>query len=57
MQIARIMREVGNPARQVFFSPMELTAWLGEMLTIPERTRLETFLREGEQIRARKKTD
>src|SRR6185369_3004749 len=41
MQIERIIREGGHQNRKAFLSVTELTAWLGEILTVRERTRLE----------------
>lgn len=45
MQLARIVREANNPDRRVFVVPMEAEAFLGEVLTTAERTRLARFLR------------
>ena len=55
MQVERIIRQAGYKNRRAFFSPTALTAWLGEILTLRERTRLEAFLREGAESRARQK--
>jgi len=55
MQVERIIRESGHQNRKAFLSSTELTAWLGELLTVRERTRLEAFLREGLESRARQK--
>ena len=55
MQVERIIREAGHQNRKAFLSPTELTAWLGEILTVRERTRLEAYLREGVESRARQK--
>jgi hypothetical protein len=56
MQVERIIRMAGHQNRKAFLSPTELTAWLGEILTVRERARLETYLREGAEARARPKT-
>ncbi len=55
MQIERIIREANVPNRKAFHSATELVAWLGEILTVRERTRLEAFLREGAESRTREK--
>jgi hypothetical protein len=55
MQIERIIRQAGHKNRKAFLSPVALTAWLGEILTVRERTRLESYLHEGEESRARQK--
>jgi hypothetical protein len=55
MQIERIIRQAGQPNRKTFLAPTELATWLGEILTVRERTRLESFLREGAESRARQK--
>lgn len=55
MQVERIIRQAGYKNRKAFFSAMTLTAWLGEVLTVRERTRLESFLHEGAESRARQK--
>jgi len=51
MQIERIIRESGAPGRRTFRTPHELGAWLGELLTPTERSRLDTFLRENARQR------
>jgi hypothetical protein len=48
LQIERMFREAGNPARRTFRVRSELVTWLGETLSPAERTRLATFLDEGE---------
>jgi hypothetical protein len=53
MQVERIIRQAGFKNRKAFFAPATLTAWLGEILTVRERTRLEQFLKEGVESRAR----
>ena len=55
MQIARIIRQTGFKNRRAFLSPTDLIAWLGEILTARERTRLENYLHEGVESRARTK--
>jgi len=44
LQLERTVRQAGNPSRRTFRDPAELTAWLGEVLTMEERTRLAMFL-------------
>jgi hypothetical protein len=44
MQITRIVREAKNPGRRVFSAPAELSAWLDEVITEAERSRLRFFL-------------
>jgi hypothetical protein len=53
MQVERIIRQAGFKNRRAFLSPKALTAWLGEILTARERVRLEQFLQEGVESRAR----
>jgi hypothetical protein len=53
MQIERIIRQAGFKNRKAFLVPGALVAWLGEILTARERTRLEQFLQEGAESRAR----
>ncbi len=55
MQVERIIRESGHQNRKAFLSATELVTWLGEILTLRERTRLENYLREGAESRARQK--
>jgi hypothetical protein len=45
MQLGRIVREANNPDRRVFLIPAEAEAFLGDVLTGPERARLARFLR------------
>ncbi len=45
LQLERTVRLAANPSRRTFRDPAELTAWLGEVLTMEERTRLALFLR------------
>jgi len=53
MQVERIIRQAGFKNRKTFLVPTALTAWLGEILTVRERGRLEQFLKEGVESRAR----
>lgn len=53
MQIERIIRQAGFKNRKAFLVPAALVAWLGEILTARERTRLEQFLQECAESRAR----
>ena len=53
MQIERIIRQAGFKNRRAFLSPVALTAWLGEILTVRERARLEQFVQDGAESRAR----
>lgn len=53
MQVERIIREAGHKNRKAFLSPSDLSAWLGEILTVRERGRLDSFLRDGPASRAR----
>jgi len=46
MQFFRLVRESQHPSRKVVTSNEELVAWLGPLLTPPERERLDAFLRE-----------
>ena len=55
MQVERIIRNAGYKNRKTFLSPTALTTWLGEILTLGERTRLDAFLRESAESRARPK--
>lgn len=45
-QLARGLQAAANPNRRAFRDPREAAAWLGEVLTPEERTRLAEFLRE-----------
>lgn len=53
MQVERIIRQAGFKNRKAFLAPAALVAWLGEILTTRERTRLEQFLQECAESRAR----
>jgi len=53
MQVERIIRQAGFKNRRAFLSPVALTAWLGEILTVRERARLEQFVQDGAESRAR----
>jgi len=53
MQVERIIRQAGFKNRRAFLAPTALVAWLGEILTTRERTRLEQFLQEGVESRMR----
>src|SRR3954469_7693315 len=53
MQIERIIRQAGFKNRKAFLAPAALVTWLGEILTARERTRLEQFLQECAESRAR----
>ena len=53
MQVERIIRQAGFKNRKAFLVPTALTAWLGEILTVRERARLDQFLQEGVESRAR----
>jgi hypothetical protein len=44
LQVQRMIREGNVPTRRTFRAPHELEAWLGEVLTPPERTRLGELL-------------
>jgi hypothetical protein len=47
LQMERLLREAGNPARRIFYSPAPLKAWLAEVLTPEEQARLDVFLDES----------
>jgi hypothetical protein len=53
MQVERIIRQAGFKNRKAFLAPAALVTWLGEILTARERTRLEQFLQECAESRAR----
>jgi hypothetical protein len=55
MQVERIIRNAGYKNRKAFLSPSALSTWLGEILNVRERARLETYLQEGAEYRARQK--
>lgn len=44
MQVARMIREAGNPSRRTFHDPGQLIAWLEESLTVGEATILRQLL-------------
>jgi hypothetical protein len=44
LQIERMIREAGSPVRRAFRDPPALSAWLGQLLSPAERTRLDAFL-------------
>ncbi|RYE89159.1 MAG: hypothetical protein EOO75_12295 [Myxococcales bacterium] len=45
LQLDRMLREAGHPARRSFDDRDAMSAWLEPMLTIEERDRLRAFLR------------
>jgi L-fucose isomerase-like protein len=45
LQIERTVKQAANPSRRTFRDAGELSAWLGQVLTVEERARLFTFLR------------
>ena len=47
MQVERVIHSGNQPNRRAFRSPTELAAWLGEVLTVPERAQLQLFLRKA----------
>ena len=47
LQIERILRNSASPNRKAFREPEQLKAFLGEVLTPLERSRLDAFLSEG----------
>lgn len=55
MQVERIIRQAGYKNRKAFLAPTALTAWLAEILAARERARLETYLQDGAESRARQK--
>jgi hypothetical protein len=46
LQVVRLVRESRHETRRLFFDEDELTRWLGEVLTDPEKVRLGEFLHE-----------
>lgn len=46
LQAQRILDTAGSPKRRLFYELAEAEAWLREVLTEPERTRLSAFLRQ-----------
>jgi hypothetical protein len=53
MQVERIIRQAGFKNRKAFLAPAALTTWLGEILSVRERARLDQFLQDGVESRAR----
>ena len=47
MQVERILRETSNPLRRMFFDPDEMAAWLAEIQTETEASRMRAFLGRG----------
>jgi hypothetical protein len=47
LQIKRMAAEAANAKRQVFAEPSALTTWLGEVLDVDERARLDAWVLEG----------
>jgi hypothetical protein len=47
LQLERLVREAGYTSRRTFRVAPELAAWLGEVLTVEERTRVSAFLASG----------
>ena len=52
LQLQRMIREAGSPARRTFPRRMAIESWLGERLSQPERERLHAFLDERERLLA-----
>jgi hypothetical protein len=50
LQVERLCREAGNPARRTFRDVKLLLAWLREILTPLESARAAKFIREGLQL-------
>jgi hypothetical protein len=48
LQVERVIRDANNTNRRVFRAPREMMAWLAEVLTPPEKARLERFVEEIE---------
>jgi hypothetical protein len=46
LQPSRLVRETRHESRRLFFDEDELTRWLGEVLSEPEKARLREFLQE-----------
>ena len=44
MQILRVIRESQHPHRRLFYDTLEISSWLGELLTPDETFRLREFL-------------
>lgn len=47
LQVERLCREAGNPARRTFRASEPLLVWLGELLTPLERARAVEFIKQG----------
>jgi len=47
LQFVRLIRDANLPNRKLFVHTSELVAWLSEVLTAPERERLQAFLNES----------
>ena len=47
LQVERLCREAGNPARRTFREVDPFRAWLREVLTPAESARAEEFIRQG----------
>jgi hypothetical protein len=47
LQVERLCREAGNPARRTFRNAEPLLVWLGEVLTPLERARAAAFIQQG----------
>ncbi|WP_394850087.1 hypothetical protein LZC95_21830 [Pendulispora brunnea] len=50
LQLQRMIREAGSPARRAFPRRLALESWLAERLSPPERERLHAFLDERERV-------
>jgi hypothetical protein len=46
LQVERVLRSGNNPNRRAFRRVEELVHWLSEVLTVPERVRLDRFVHE-----------
>jgi hypothetical protein len=53
LQVERVIRSSNNPNRRAFRVPEEAVAWLGEVLTVAEKVRLEQFVRSRVAARSR----
>ena len=49
LQVERVIRESNSPNRRAFRNGDELVAWMSEVLTPPEKTQLQRFIREATQ--------
>ena len=47
LQVARVVRCAGNPARRLVTGLGEMQAWLGDSLSVAEWRAIETFLADG----------